>query len=103
MTSLLRLHNHWTAKLTADEKKTLLKTDEVVAELDTIVNELVKVAEKLESELKVKTPKTINEWLELLNLKRQYDLTNITQEIKQATRVKHDDLVAIDKKLSKLQ
>jgi SMC interacting uncharacterized protein involved in chromosome segregation len=68
MTSLLRLHNHWTAKLTADEKKSVLKTDEVVAELDTAINELVKVGEKLESELKVKTPKTLIEWSELLNV-----------------------------------
>lgn len=107
MTSLLKLHNHWTAKITADEKKSLLKTDEVVAELDITVNEFVKVAEKLESELKVKTPKTISEWSELLNLSialgHDHKWDSLTNDLKQATRVRHDDLVSIEKKLTKMQ
>jgi len=67
MISLLRLQSHW-AKLSAEEKTTLLKTEEAIAAVDAAVSQFVKAAEKLESELKVKTVKTLSEWSELLNL-----------------------------------
>jgi len=67
MISFLRLQSHWT-KLSAEEKTTLLKTEEAIAAVDAAVSQFVKAAEKLESELKVKTVKTLSEWSELLNL-----------------------------------
>jgi len=103
MTALFRLQAHW-SKLSADQRTSLLKTDAAIEQVDQSVANFVKTAEKIEADLQVKTPKRVDEWLELARVSQvcgrlAINPQKVDVDLKQATRVKHDTLVALEKRI----
>jgi hypothetical protein len=103
MTALFRLQAHW-SKLSADQRTSLLKTDAAIEQVDQSVANFVKTAEKIEADLKVKTPKRVDEWLELARVSHvcgrpAINAQQVDADLKQARRVKHDTLAALEKRM----
>lgn len=103
MSALFRLQGHW-SKLSADDKKTHLQTEESIKEVDSQIAGFLKTAQKVEADLKSKTQKTVEDWLELARLQRisgapALDKQAVEASLKDAKRVRHDTLVQLDKRM----
>lgn len=108
MTGIARLQKY-VNDMTAEQKKSALKTEEAVKTFDEKVTEPAKVSEALDAAImdKLKTGLTMDEWAQFLNVRLMQGAKNngwdtmFVRDLKAAKGLRHDTVVSIVKKLAK--